>query len=579
MRRNMKRIIYLFIIAVASLSVVSCSLDEHNYVEIQKDTYINNATQAQSVLLGVYRNMVTDGMYGYHLSLFFTLGTDEAKVEGNSLTNYRNVPSNAYTSTEDEVQATWRALYEGVYDANDFIERLSLKWNEFPEEDKPLAAVYMAEARALRALFYFELVRWFGNVPLMTSTEQSKQHPSTFVQAAPVDVYAFIEQDLLYAVETLPYATDDAYRTSNSFRFSKGGALGLLAKVYATWAGYPLYDESKWELAAKTAQVLINSGKHGLLEDFEQLWYNSGAGAWDPKESLIEVSFYSPTITGNGSNDSSGRIGKWNGVSAAAEAVNCGRIAANWKVLPTFALEWYETGYPNDKRWEISCADHRYTQDAGGKTSLWTYKEKVDGKDVVKDGYWALAADPNAKADYRSKYNNSMCPGKWDIPTYVTEENNIVDANVSNVNWYVLRYADVLLLYAEALNEWKKGPSSEAFAAVNAVRRRGYGLPVNAASSVADLDASLGYEQFRQAVRKERAYELAFEGHRRQDLIRWGVYYETIRETFDALADWHDLAQSYYQIAQYTIKGKNELLPIPQRDKDLCSQFKQNPGW
>lgn len=575
----MKRIIYLFIIAVASLSVVSCSLDEHNYVEIQKDTYINNATQAQSVLLGVYRNMVTDGMYGYHLSLFFTLGTDEAKVEGNSLTNYRNVPSNAYTSTEDEVQATWRALYEGVYDANDFIERLSLKWNEFPEEDKPLAAVYMAEARALRALFYFELVRWFGNVPLMTSTEQSKQHPSTFVQAAPVDVYAFIEQDLLYAVETLPYATDDAYRTSNSFRFSKGGALGLLAKVYATWAGYPLYDESKWELAAKTAQVLINSGKHGLLEDFEQLWYNSGAGAWDPKESLIEVSFYSPTITGNGSNDSSGRIGKWNGVSAPAEAVNCGRIAANWKVLPTFALEWYETGYPNDKRWEISCADHRYTQDAGGKTSLWTYKEKVDGKDVVKDGYWALAADPNAKADYRSKYNNSMCPGKWDIPTYVTEENNIVDANVSNVNWYVLRYADVLLLYAEALNEWKKGPSSEAFAAVNAVRRRGYGLPVNAASSVADLDASLGYEQFRQAVRKERAYELAFEGHRRQDLIRWGVYYETIRETFDALADWHDLAQSYYQIAQYTIKGKNELLPIPQRDKDLCSQFKQNPGW
>ena len=579
MRRNMKRIIYLFIVAVASLSVVSCSLDEHNYVEIQKDTYINNATQAQSVLLGVYRNMVTDGMYGYHLSLFFTLGTDEAKVQGHELTNYRNVPSNAYTSTEDEVQATWRALYEGVYDANDFIERLSLKWNEFPEEDKPLAAVYMAEARALRALFYFELVRWFGNVPLMTSTEQSKQHPSTFVQAAPVDVYAFIEQDLLYAVETLPYATDDAYRASNSFRFSKGGALGLLAKVYATWAGYPLYDESKWELAAKTAQVLINSGKHGLLEDFEQLWYNSGAGAWDPKESLIEVSFYSPTITGNGSNDSSGRIGKWNGVSAPAEAVNCGRIAANWKVLPTFALEWYETGYPNDKRWEISCADHRYTQDAGGKTALWTYKEKVDGKEVVKDGYWALAADPNAKADYRSKYNDNMCPGKWDIPTYVTEENNIVDANVSNVNWYVLRYADVLLLYAEALNEWKKGPSSEAFAAVNAVRRRGYGLPVNAASSVADLDDSLGYEQFRQAVRKERAYELAFEGHRRQDLIRWGVYYETIRETFDALADWHDQAQSYYQIAQYTIKGKNELLPIPQRDKDLCSQFKQNPGW
>jgi hypothetical protein len=198
---------------------------------------------------------------------------------------------------------------------------------------------------------------------------------------------------------------------------------------------------------------------------------------------------------------------------------------------------------------------------------------------VTKNGYWALAADPNAKADYRKNYNNNMCPGKWDIPVYCTEENNIVDANLSNVNWYILRYADVLLLYAEALNEWKKGPSNEAFAAVNAVRRRGYGLPVNASSSVADLESNMGYEQFRQAVRKERAHELAFEGHRRQDLVRWGIYYSTIRETFDALAEWHIESQAYYKLAQYTIEGKHELLPIPQRDKDLCSQFRQNPGW
>lgn len=575
MCRNMKRILYIFIIAAASSFLFSCSLDETNYVEIQKDTYINDASEAETILLGIYRNMVTDGLYGYHLSLFFTLGTDEAKVEGNSLTNYRNVPNNAYTSTEDEVQATWKALYKAIYEANDFIERLSVRSSEFSEDDQRLAAVYMAEARSLRALFYFELVRWFGNVPLMTSTEQSKQHPSTFVQALPTDVYSFIEQELLYAVDVLPYAVDDVYRESNSFRISKGGALGLLAKVYATWAGYPLYDESKWEQAAKTAQVLIMSGKHGLLEDFETLWYNSGAGTWDPRESLIEVSFYSPTITGNSSNDSSGRIGKWNGVSAAAEAVNCGRIAANWKVLPTFALEWYESGYPNDKRWAVSCADHKYTADAG-KTALWTYKEN----NVTKQGYWALAADPSAKADYRKNYNNNMCPGKWDIPKYVSEDNNIVDANLSNVNWYILRYADVLLLYAEALNEWKKGPSSEAFAAVNAVRRRGYGLPVSTSSSVADLDSSLGYEQFRQAVRLERAHELAFEGHRRQDLVRWGNYYETIQQTFDALAEWHDQSQEYYKLAQYTtMKGKYELLPIPQRDKDLCPLFKQNPGW
>ncbi len=562
-------IIFIF----ASLSVVSCSLEEKNYTEIMKDSYITDAQEAENVLLGIYRSMTSDGLYSYHLSMFFTLGTDEAKVEGNSLTNYRNVPNNAYTATEDEVQATWQALYAAIYNANDFIERLSVRYDGFDVAEQRLAAVYMAEARTLRALFYFELVRWFGNVPLMVSTSQSLQHPSTFVQADPVEVYEFIESDLLYAIGVLPYASDDNLRASNSFRISKGGALGLLAKVYATWAGYPLLDESKWEMAAKTAQTLISSGKHGLLADFETLWSNSGCGLWDPTESLLEVSFYSPTITGTNSEDSSGRIGKWNGVTAPAEAVRGGRVAANWKVLPTFALDWY-SDYPNDKRWAISCADYKYTAD-DGKTALWTFKENNE----TKNGYFALAADPNAKADYRKNYNNNMCPGKWDIEKYTSDDNMIVDANKSNVNWYILRYADVLLLYAEAVNEWRKGPTAEAFAAVNAVRRRGYGLPVNTASNVADLSNNLGYEEFRQAVRKERAHELAFEGHRRLDLVRWGIYYETVRETFSNLATWHDQSQEYYKLASYTQKGKNELLPIPQRDMDLCPQFRQNPGW
>ena len=137
----------------------------------------------------------------------------------------------------------------------------------------------------------------------------------------------------------------------------------------------------------------------------------------------------------------------------------------------------------------------------------------------------------------------------------------------------------MLLLYAEALNEWQQGPTPDAFAAVNMVRRRGYGLPVNTASSLCDLDNSLAYEDFRQAVRDERAHELCFEGHRRQDLIRWGIYYETIRGAYQDLVNWHENAPDYYRIVDYTIKGKNELLPIPQREMDLMEQYRQNPNW
>ena len=159
------------------------------------------------------------------------------------------------------------------------------------------------------------------------------------------------------------------------------------------------------------------------------------------------------------------------------------------------------------------------------------------------------------------------------------DENQLPDNNYSNVNWYVLRYADVLLLYAEALNEQYGKPTSEAYEAINQVRRRGFGLDVTLPSAEADLPADMDYADFQQAVRDERGYELCHEGHRRQDLVRWGIYYETVQATYKKLMDWHETAPEYYIGALYTFKNKNELLPIPQREMDLCEQFEQNEGW
>lgn len=145
------------------------------------------------------------------------------------------------------------------------------------------------------------------------------------------------------------------------------------------------------------------------------------------------------------------------------------------------------------------------------------------------------------------------------------------------MNWYFLRYADVLLLYAEALNEWKHGPDAEAYNAINAVRRRGYGNPSN--TSACDLPQGLDETSFREAVHKERSYELSFEGHRRQDLIRWGIYYKTVQATAKELGYWWEGTGSpNYSVATYTEEGKHELFPIPQRDMDLCIQFNQNPN-
>lgn len=567
----MKKIFYYILVSAMCILPFSCSLDEESRTEIDKTRFMMNAQEAETVLLGVYQSLVSDAMYGYNLSILFNLATDCEQVEGNTTENYRIIPSNAFNSSQAEVQATWAGLYNAIYNANDFIEIIQQRMKIYTETDRQLAYLYIAEARAIRGMCYFELVRRFGNVPLMTSTAMSEQAPSTFVQERPEVVYQFIEKDLVHAAQTLPYATDDTERTNNKFRISKGAALGLLTKVYATWAGYPVKDESKWEEAAKTAKVLVESKKHSLLNDYEQLWINTCNGAWDPTESLIEISFYSPTASG-GASDPCGRIGKWNGVKTTVIAGERGSCAGNVKVIHPFVLKWrtkdlvegeeYNEETVKDKRLNLSVANYQYNP-----TKTLYAKGKSDTE--------AKAIENDRKPEMKNKEKQNYTPAKWDIEKYV--QNKLINNDKSNVNWYFLRYSDVLLLYAEALNEWKGSPTPEAYAAINEVRRRAFG------NNDHDLKG-LSPEDFRQAVQDERAYELAFEGHRRMDLVRWGIYYKTVKTTSNAINLWFqdndpEKNKPYNTAGRYTKLGKHELYPIPQRDMDLCEQFNQNPNW
>lgn len=566
---TMKKISILFAVMVLAFSGVSCSLEENVYTQTD-ESYITDAAMSETLLMGVYRKLGVDGIYKQNLPFIFGLTTDESKPEGSSLTAHRAEGSNAFNPSSSYIEATWKALYSAVYDANYFIELMDRKIPTFSEDDQAKCAYYVAEAKALRALLYFELVRWFGNVPLVLSTAESEMAPEKFKQADPNDVYVQIEKDLKDAREVLPYSGDADLRANPSFRFSKGAVLGLMAKVYATWAGYPLYAEGKWELAADAAEEVITSEKHKLLPNFVTLWENSANNVWDPSESLIELSYWSPLAT----DGSSGRVGNINGVRG-----NQGHLrndAPGHNVFcyyhPTFLMNWKD--YALDKRFAISYADYHYT--ANGKECYVV--KKIDGVDTPITFVKALEAEEKYQEGWRGTYNYRLTHGKWDTELYVKDDNYNTAANVTNINWYLLRYSDVLLLYAEALNEVNLEPTLEAYEAVNIVRRRGFGLDYTIASDVADLDAGLSYAEFQKAIRDERAWELAGEAHRRQDLIRWGIYADTVSETYNNLGTWHSNAATYFLGGEYTQKGKHELLPIPQREIDLCG-FKQNPNW
>ena len=554
---------------MAASAGVSCSLEEKVYTQTD-ESYITDAAMSETLLMGVYKKLGVDGIYKQNLPFIFSLSTDESKPEGSSLTAHRAEGSNAFNASSSYIETTWKALYNAVYDANYFIELMDRKAETFSEDDQKKCEYYVAEAKALRALLYFELVRWFGNVPLVLSTADAYKAPEDFTQADPNVVYEQIERDLKDAEAILPYSGEADLRANPSFRFSKGAVQGLLAKVYATWAGYPLYAEGKWELAAEAAGKVVDSGKHALLTDFVQLWKNSAENIWNPSESLIEISFWSPLAT----SESSGRVGNINGVRGNQGCLRNGAPGHNVFCYyhPTFLANWKD--YALDKRFAVSFADYQYT--TNGKEYYVT--KKIDNVNTPITFVMALEAEEKNQESWRGTYNYRLTHGKWDTELYVPDSNYNTAANVTNINWYLLRYSDVLLLYAEALNEVNQGPTPEAYEAVNMVRRRGFGLDYTVASDDADLDMGLSYVDFQSAIRDERAWELAGEAHRRQDLIRWGIYADTVKETYNNLSTWHSNGYKYFLGGEYTQKGKHELLPIPQREIDLCG-YKQNPNW
>ena len=439
---------YILIFLAALMLVPSCNLDENFYTYLDADSYITDANTARKVLYGLYRDLCANELYGQRLSIVYDMPTDISKVDGTSLTNNRDFCCNAHMSTSAWVQDTWKHLYSTIFDANDFIERATAACPDMTERDREITLVYIAEARVIRALMYFELVRNWKNITLITTTEQAKAHASTFKQDKPEDVYGFIEKELRESADILPWSTSDTVRPTTDHMVSKASALGLLARLYVTWAGQPMNDVSKWE----KAKEIILSGQHDLLEDYEELWDNACNSKWNPKESLMEVSFYSPSISSSSASNSSGMIGKWNGVYVVTNTSPLVRVDARCRAVATFAAYWPDA--ENDRRFYLSVADFYYE----GTDVLGVNEEKTryyveSGVPGIKKVYETRggstpitimqARDPLAVTRTKDPYRNGLYVAKWDLTKYVDPSKHLADGNYSNANWYILRYSYV----------------------------------------------------------------------------------------------------------------------------------------
>ncbi len=490
------------------LAFTACNLDQYPYSEVAADEYVKDATSVNNLVIGVY-----NGLYDvlYNEWAMTELRSDNVRMRVNNSTSQdskliEQLDQLVVLTANAWVQDYWDALYVVVNRANTVLANLDVV------DDEVARARFEGEARFLRAWMYFDLVRLWGPVFIVTSKTGANE--ARYMQRSPsADVWALIESDLETVVdkEMLP----EKLAAADAGRADLNAAKAMLAKVYMT--RYKAGDEKYSKAASLLDEVLASCGNP--VSGNQLVPY---ADVFDKtKEGNAEIIFAVRYRSGN--------LGIGSPFTTLYAPINNGGNVA------IGSPKHYN--YPSDN---IISAFDENPGDLRKDVCLQTsYFNKTTGAMVV-----------NANARYCSKFIDPDMSSEYD------GENDFP----------IIRLADVMLLSAEAYNEIE-GPSTESLALLNAVRERA-GIP---AYTLADLPSKYA---FRQAVRKERRLEFAFENQRFFDLLRWGTAVSTIN---DFLA-----GEPFYAAYDYVVNPIAEwqtMLPVPVSVININKSVAQNPGY
>lgn len=482
----MKNISFIIAVLIVMLTALSCKkeldLTPH---KIYYDNYYQTEADALSAINSVYDVLGSVNQYSNYIWLVQDIASDDCNARATindpnlqEFNSYNIRPTNVYMA------GLWQGSYLGISRANVVIEKLpAIKM------DSVLKERMICEAKFLRGLFYFNLVRLFGEVPLITvPVTPNLGDEEVYLSKSPVAaIYTQVIEDLTQAAEKLPAR----YTNSNDKgRVTSGAAYALLAKVYLT--------SKDWGNAQLAAAKVIDSKVYSLNADYISNFKEVNKNG---KESVFEVQFYKKLVVESSQMVISGLPSIPGLFSSGTETM-----------LPTAdLLNSFEPG------------DHR--------------------KDVTFfDQYWYYTFEPHIW-----KY--------WDQDTYKPAA-----TSQSGADFFVIRYSEVLLIYAEALNEANGGPTVEAYSAINQVRARARNGVNNVLPDIADKNQT----EFRNAVLNERRHEFVSEGQRWFDLVRTRTLVESVKRAKGDVANPTSI---------------NYVFPIPQRELDNNKNLKQNEGY
>lgn len=518
----MKRIKY-YMFLLLFFAACDDKLDLTNPNQSTVPTYWKTEDHAFAGVTAIYNALITDGSYQRSFpGLTDSRGDDftgDSPWPDLELTGKFIIPT-----TSDPVQWIWRDFYMVVFRANQVLVNVAAMDQSVLSQDKKDRI--LGQAHFLRGLAYYNLATTFKVVPLITDLPPKDITNYSVPTATEEVLWNQIFADFQAAETMLPVSYDNVtgQDRGQKGRATKGAAAGMLGKSY-------LYRKD-WQKAADQFAKFITGplqGVYRLMADYRENFKSSNE---NNEESLFEVQFI----------ENAGSVNNWTG-----------EPAANWRQFEAFSITYAMDGkgYSDylPTRWIYN--EYKLEKTVDGKSdprllaTIASY-EPADNSTTAYGAPWPHAQD----RIYPRKYTYDGLGPAFEI------------IEAGGINYRVLRYADVLLMYAEALNELNASPGDAVYGYIQQVRTR---------AKLADLKTlkpGMTREQMRDQIAHERALEFAIEGQRINDIIRWGWLYDAAKL---ALLKQHDADFN-------TWTPGNEYLPIPQRELNSNRALSPNPA-
>lgn len=608
---KIKSILKLGTLALLTAALPACSFLDTDPQIIPDDGYYNSEQKLIYGLAGVYGVLNSEALYGNYYSLQIANADDLCYFN-----NYNNSESRPdrynHSAGTAAIYDTWSKLYEGIKNANRYIEAVE-KTEIDPGKLSVDIGLYIAEARFLRAYYHFLLAQAWGDMPLRVKATTSPNPNDVQMAATPQ------EQVLKWCADEIEATIPDLYEPIDNTpsRVSQTVAQGILARVYLFMAGESvkqidgLDKKEMYRRAAYWANEVIASHKHDLNESYEEIFINMIRDQYDTQfhESMWEAEFLGDRTSAT--DWTNGRIGDLIGLRSQSRTTNYSEWACNYSYgyyngsYTLWQLYW-ENDRTADETASATVIDKRLTWNLPGYNSRGMNNQKISYKNKAGETVTRYLQQTQSMFKTPWVYNNNfampdiegldqtiedafdpadlvydptvMCAvrnaGKWRRET-VYEKQMSAKSLYTTINFPILRYADVLLMYAEAINEYAGAPDDQAKEAIREIRKR---------AGVKTDESLLGdYRSFRDLVRNERGRELAFEGLRKWDLIRWGTFVEKMHNAGTNQPTenkYRNVSYTNYASANYAnVTARHIYLPIPTKELAVNHALRQNPLW